>query len=109
MFIVGTSGWYYNHWQGPFYPPALRRSAWLPYFSERISSVEINNTFYQMPQAIRMQAWRAATPEGFVFAVKANNLITHRKRLIEAESLVSDFLAAVDHLGEKLGPILFQL
>ncbi|MFZ6030152.1 MAG: DUF72 domain-containing protein [Chloroflexota bacterium] len=109
MFVVGTSGWYYNHWRGPFYPGALPRRAWLPYFAARLASVEINNTFYQMPQAERMANWREATPEGFLFAVKANNTITHRKKLKETHSLVLDFLAAVEHFGEKLGPILFQL
>jgi len=81
----------------------------LPFYSERFRTVEVNNTFYRMPKSHVLAAWREATPPGFVFAVKASRFITHMKKLKDADAPVAQFLAAVDSLGAKRGPVLFQL
>jgi uncharacterized protein YecE (DUF72 family) len=106
---VGTSGWHYDHWQGPFYPEELSSDRWLAYYAEHLSTVEINNTFYQLPKVETLRNWRAGTPEGFLFAVKASRYITHRKKLKQPDEPVANFLRRIDALGDKLGPILFQL
>ncbi len=109
MFHVGTSGWHYDHWQGPFFPKDLPNSEWLAYYAERLATVEINNSFYQLPEAKTLRNWRATTPEGFRFAVKASRYITHMKKLTDPDEPVANFLGRIDELGDKLGPILFQL
>lgn len=106
---IGTSGWSYPHWRGVFYPEDLPPEQCLRYYAGRFRSVEINNTFYQLPPAATMASWRDAVPQGFVFAVKASNYITHRKKLQDADAAVTVFLERVALLGDKLGPILFQL
>ncbi len=106
---IGTSGWHYRHWSGPFYPPELNARGFLPYYAERFDTVEINNTFYQLPSHETFVQWREAVPDGFLFAVKANRYITHMKKLKEPQKPVDRFLTAVRELQHKLGPILFQL
>lgn len=106
---VGTSGWHYPHWIGPFYPPGLPASEHLGFYARHLATVEINNTFYQMPAAERFRAWKEATPAGFRFAVKASRYMTHMKKLKDPEDALERFLDRVRLLGEKLGPILFQL
>ncbi len=107
--FVGTSGWHYEHWQGLFYPPELDRSRWLEHYSRRFGTVEINNSFYRMPSETAFTAWRRATPESFVFAVKASRYITHIKRLRDSRTPVDNFIARARLLGSKLGPVLYQL
>ncbi|GAB4263148.1 MAG: DUF72 domain-containing protein [Deferrisomatales bacterium] len=106
---VGTSGWHYDHWEGPFYPSGLPPAQRLPYYAARFSTVEINGTFYRLPEASTFAAWRNSVPEGFVFAVKASRYLTHMKKLKDAEGAAATFLERAGTLGGKLGPILFQL
>jgi uncharacterized protein YecE (DUF72 family) len=106
---LGTSGWHYDHWQGRFYPEGLATDAWLKHYANQFTTMEINNSFYQLPEAETLARWRADTPDGFVFSVKASRYITHMKKLKEPEEPVTGFLERVDLLQEKLGPILFQL
>ena len=80
---VGTSGWHYAHWRGPFYPETLRADEMLEYYAERFSTVEINNSFYHLPARETFREWRAQAPARFTFAVKANRYITHMKKLKE--------------------------
>jgi uncharacterized protein YecE (DUF72 family) len=106
---VGTSGWHYDHWRGPFYPEGMDSTDYLPYYAQRFQTVEINNTFYNLPEKETFVNWRQTAPEGFAFAVKANRYITHMKNLLDPGETVPPFLEATDELGGTLGPILFQL
>lgn len=106
---IGTSGWHYGHWRGPFYPPDLAPARFLKYYSGFFRTVEVNNTFYQLPREEVLHTWRESAPPGFVFAVKASRFITHLKKLKEPEQSLGVFLERVGLLGEKLGPVLFQL
>lgn len=105
---VGTSGWQYASWRGTFYPPRLPQRAWLSYYVTRFPAVEVNNSFYRMPDETTFDRWRDAAPAGFVFAVKANRLITHLHRLRGAEAAVAIFWSRAQRLRKKLGPVLFQ-
>jgi uncharacterized protein YecE (DUF72 family) len=107
--IAGTSGYSYPEWKGSFYPEKLPQSKFLEFYSGRFSTVEINNTFYRFPRASLLEGWRDSTPDGFRFAVKANQRITHKGRLREVEELTRDFVEQCRLLEDKLGPILFQL
>ncbi|MDX1660842.1 MAG: DUF72 domain-containing protein [Gemmatimonadota bacterium] len=107
---IGVSGWSYDAWHGDFYPDDLSRSRELEYASRRLSTVEINGSFYSLQAPDTYRSWREATPAGFRFAVKASRYITHSKRLKDARGAVANFLASgVLALGEKLGPVLWQL
>lgn len=106
---IGTSGWHYDHWQGTFYPSELNKGQMLDYYAGLFHTVEINNSFYQLPSEETLRKWRQGTPDGFLFAVKASRYITHMKKLKDPEEPVSNFLERVEVLGEKLGPIIFQL
>jgi uncharacterized protein YecE (DUF72 family) len=107
--IAGTSGYSYPEWKGSFYPEKLPQSKFLEYYSGKFPTVEINNTFYRFPRTSLLEGWRDGTPAGFMFAMKANQRITHRGRLREVEELTRDFVEQCRLLQEKLGPILFQL
>lgn len=106
---VGTSGWSYNHWIGPFYPKGIAAGAFLSFYARRFASVEINSTFYGLPKAASQLSWLEQTPTGFLFACKASRYITHMKKLKDPEAGLATFFAAIEPLGPKLGPILFQL
>jgi uncharacterized protein YecE (DUF72 family) len=106
---VGTSGWHYAHWRGPFYPETLRSARMLKSYCERFRTVEINNSFYHLPAKETFRQWRIQTPADFVFAVKASRYITHMKKLKDPAQSVAKFLSHAEELGQKLGPILFQL
>ncbi len=106
---VGTSGWSYANWRGPFYPPALSQREWLAYYARHLSSVELNASFYRLPDAARIAAWCARTPPGFLFAVKAWRAITHHRRLGDTAELVRSFFDRIRAFGDRLGPVLFQL
>lgn len=108
-FLVGTSGWNYPHWRSRFYPPGLPSRRWLEYYAQLFPTVEINNTFYQLPARDTFAGWRAAVPATFVFAVKASRFITHIKRLRQSRGPVGRLLARARPLGRTLGPVLFQL
>jgi uncharacterized protein YecE (DUF72 family) len=109
MILIGTSGWAYDHWKGVLYEKDVSQEGLLPAYAESFQTVEINNTFYQLPDEATIEGWRCRVPDGFVFAVKANRYITHMKNLLEPEGSVDRMMARVDGLGDKLGPILFQL
>lgn len=105
----GTSGWHYDHWTGPFYPGSLPKKDRLKFYSEHFDTVEINSSFYRLPNESTLENWRTTTPEGFVFSVKASRLITHNKKLKDPDSTLPLFIERARVLGEKLGPVLFQL
>ena len=107
--LPGTSGFSYKEWKGSFYPGDLPDSEMLRFYSSRLPAVEINNTFYRMPRAALLESWAEQVPDGFSFALKASQQITHRKRLKEAGEAVSYFLQVATTLGDRLGPVLFQL
>jgi len=106
---VGTSGWHYRHWQGPFYPEDIKSRDMLGFYCGRLQTVEINNSFYHLPAKETFRLWRQVTPRHFLFAVKASRYITHMKKLKDPGQSLALFLSHVDELGGKLGPILFQL
>jgi uncharacterized protein YecE (DUF72 family) len=106
---VGTSGYNYPEWRGRFYPPKLTAAAMLPYYAERFTTVEINATFYRMPAPKTVAGWSAATPEGFVFTLKAPQRITHMRRLRDIDEPLRMFCDTARELGPKLGPLFFQL
>lgn len=106
---IGTSGWHYPHWRGSFYPARLPARAWLSYYAERLSCVELNNSFYRQPALADVRAWAGQTPADFRFAVKVWRGITHRHRLKDCGSFVEEFLSPLRRFGRRLGPILFQL
>lgn len=106
---IGTSGWHYKHWVGPFYPVGLRPTGFLAHYARHFATAEINSTFYHLPKVETLAAWRETTPEDFVFACKASRYITHMKKLREPRESSERFFAAIEALGRKLGPILFQL
>ncbi|MDI2029962.1 DUF72 domain-containing protein [Saccharopolyspora sp. TS4A08] len=108
--LVGTSGWVYGPWRGPFYPEGLRRADELGFLAERMGSVELNGSFYSLQRPERYRRWAEQTPEDFVFSVKGSRYITHMKRLRDVETALANFLASgVLGLGAKLGPLLWQL
>jgi uncharacterized protein YecE (DUF72 family) len=106
---AGTSGFSYDEWRGSFYPEDLPQAGMLGYYSARLGSVEVNNTFYQMPKAALLERWRDAVPGDFCFALKAGRRITHVQRLKDSRESVRYFYEAAAVLGERLGPVLFQL
>ncbi len=105
---AGTSGYSYNEWKGNFYPLKISAAEMLPYYSKQLNSVEINNTFYRMPKFSMMKTWTDKVPRGFIFAVKAPQIITHVKRLVEVRDETRYFRSQLAGLGKLLGPILFQ-
>jgi uncharacterized protein YecE (DUF72 family) len=107
--LVGTSGYSYKEWKGSFYPEDLPASDMLRFYAARLPTVEINNTFYRMPRAEMLAKWAEQVPDGFRFALKATQRITHQKRLKEAADSVDYFFGAARTLGDRLGPVLFQL
>jgi uncharacterized protein YecE (DUF72 family) len=106
---VGTSGWDYPHWRGVFYPPGCPRARWLDHYARVFSTVEVNATFYRRIRGETLKRWRSSTPEGFLWAVKASRLITHLRKLKGVEEALETFFSDMSLLGEKLGPVLFQL
>jgi len=107
---VGTSGFGYKEWKGSFYPKDLPNAEMLRYYAERLTTVEINNTFYRMPKRSMLEGWVQSVPEDFVFVLKASRKITHHARLKEtANDSVVHLWETAGVLGPHLGPILFQL
>lgn len=106
---IGTSGWHYPHWCGSFYPDELGKKDWLHYYAEQFHTVEVNNSFYQLPSPETLKQWQDTVPNDFVFTLKASQYITHKKKLKEAQATVSNLLERVNVLGEQLDVILFQL
>jgi uncharacterized protein YecE (DUF72 family) len=108
--FIGISGWRYRSWRGRFYPPGLPQRRELEYAAERMTSVELNGSFYSLQRPSSYQRWRAEVPEGFVFAVKGSRYLTHMLKLRNFDTALANFLASgVLALGPALGPILWQL
>src|SRR6187549_1636637 len=109
--FVGTSGFSYAEWKGTFYPAGLPDGDMLASYAQRLPTVEINNTFYRMPQPALLEGWsnKVAGVEGFTFAVKAPKSITHISRLKDAADTTAHFFKVAATLATRLGPILFQL
>jgi uncharacterized protein YecE (DUF72 family) len=106
---VGVGGWVYEPWRGTFYPPGLPKAQELDYLSRRVTAIEINATYYRTQSAASFAKWRDATPDGFVFAVKATRFATNRRVLAEAGDSVDRFVTSgLAELGPKLGPIVWQ-
>lgn len=106
---VGTSGWQYRDWREAFYPKSLKQADWLAHYADRFLTVEVNNTFYRLPERSTFERWRAQTPADFVFVCKLSRYLTHIKRLADPADPVSLFMERADGLGDKLGPLLVQL
>jgi uncharacterized protein YecE (DUF72 family) len=105
---IGTSGWVYKHWMGIFYPHGMPGEQQLPFFAARYPSVEVNFSFYRLPERSVFETWRAQTPPGYLFAVKASRYLTHMKKLKEPQEPMERLMERATGLEEKLGPILFQ-
>jgi len=105
---VGTSGYGYREWKGKFYPERISPGEMLRFYSARLTTVEINNTFYHMPTESVLMSWAEQVPENFVFAIKAPRVITHRKRLRNTATETDYLFRTLSMLGSKLGPVLFQ-
>jgi len=106
---VGTSGYSYKEWKGSFYPEKLAAKDMLSYYATRLPAVELNNTFYRMPQTSMVESWKTQVPDNFRFSVKASQRITHFKRLKEAGDETKYMLQTVSALEDRLGVVLFQL
>ena len=106
---IGTSGWAYKDWNGPFYPDEVKAKDRLAYISGRFPTLEINASFYRMPTDKAVASWRDQTPADFLFAWKASRYITHNKKLKDAADSLDYLFERTKGLGDKLGPILFQL
>jgi len=106
---IGCSGWQYTHWRGDFYPATLPRNLWLEYYAQRFNTVEINNTFYRLPETSTFKRWVREAPRGFVYAVKASRFLTHMKKLKDPAEPIQRFFSRARHLRATLGPVLFQL
>ncbi|RJQ42775.1 MAG: DUF72 domain-containing protein [Gaiellales bacterium] len=107
--LVGTSGWNYGHWRHCFYPPEVKQPGWLEYYSRFLATVEINATFYRLPEPEHVRRWHDAVPEGFIFAVKGSRYLTHMKRLGDHGEPLDRFMDMAALLGDKCGPVLWQL
>jgi uncharacterized protein YecE (DUF72 family) len=106
---IGTSGYHYKHWRGPFYPKNISLDEMLEFYSHNFDTVELNNSFYRLPTEAAFDNWRQSTPTNFAFAVKASRFLTHQKKLKDPESALQNLLPRASRLSHKLGPILFQL
>jgi uncharacterized protein YecE (DUF72 family) len=107
---IGTSGWTYGDWRGPFYPEDLPKRRWLEWYGTQFLTTEVNGSFYRTPSLEAVEAWRDQTPDDFLFAWKASKFITHWKRLSEASQNSIELMETrLKVLGPKVGPVLFQL
>jgi uncharacterized protein YecE (DUF72 family) len=109
QFYLGCSGFYYTHWRGRFYPPALAKTKWLPYYAQVFNTLEVNNTFYRYPTEKLLLGWKQKTPPDFRFTLKANRAITHTRKFHNTAQLTENFYKLAHLLGEKLLAVLFQL
>jgi uncharacterized protein YecE (DUF72 family) len=108
MIHVGTMGWSYNFWKGNFYPEELKPQQFLGYYARQFDTVEINSTFYSIPQAQTVEEWKKQTPARFIFSLKFPRAITHVKMLKDCHKETQIFLDRAELLGDKLGPLLLQ-
>jgi uncharacterized protein YecE (DUF72 family) len=107
--FIGTSGWNYKHWRGNFYPAGLKHAEEFKWYQQHFDTVELNNSFYHLPDAKTFSTWRRTTKPKFSFAVKASRFITHMKKLKVDKPSIRLFFSRADKLEKKLGPVLFQL
>ena len=107
--FLGTQGWSYPDWVGSFFPPGSRQQDWLPFYSRVFDTVELDTTFYHPPRSSVVRSWAANTPMSFRFAAKVPQRITHEARLASMGPLMGEFVAALEPLGERLGPLLVQM
>lgn len=107
--LVGTSGWHYTDWKGVLYGPHEPQDHWLAVYASRYRTVELNNSFYRLPDRLQFDAWRTQVPEGFVFSVKVSRYLTHVRRLKDPQDPVKRLLEASEGLGPTVGPYLVQL
>jgi uncharacterized protein YecE (DUF72 family) len=98
---IGSSGWYYEHWRGRFYPEDLSKDDFLTYYAKHFQTVEINNSFYQLPTKETLRQWRSKVPEDFIFSFKANRYITHMKKLKDPDASLSRMLEVISSLDGK--------
>jgi uncharacterized protein YecE (DUF72 family) len=108
-FRVGCSGWQYRHWRGSFYPTKLPVARWFGHYATVFDTVEVNNSFYRLPEGDTFAKWAKDSPPGFLFAVKASRYLTHMKKLKDPEEALARFFERAAELGRKLGPVLYQL
>jgi uncharacterized protein YecE (DUF72 family) len=106
---IGTSGYHYKHWLGRYYPEGMKANEMLKHYLRDFDTVELNNTFYQLPNESTFDAWRTNTPHDFLFAVKGSRFITHMIKLKDAQRGLTNFMPRAERLRGKLGPILWQL
>ena len=107
--FIGTQGWNYTAWVGPFYPPGTRSPEFLATYARAFHAVEVDSTFYAVPDARAVRAWAGRTPPEFTFALKMPKEVTHERRLRDADDVVRDFLDRARQMESKLGPILLQM
>jgi uncharacterized protein YecE (DUF72 family) len=105
---IGTSAFTAAGWEGTFYPEGTQPADYLTFYATRFNSVEVDSTFYRSPSASTVRGWAGKTPEGFIFAAKVPQVITHEKVLVDCDAEFQQFIEVMDILGEKLGPLLFQ-
>ena len=106
---VGCSGWEYKHWKGEFYPDILPRHRWFRHYAGVFDTVEINNSFYRLPQTQTVRAWRLQAPADFLYAVKASRYLTHMRKLKDPAEPLALLFDRAHELGPHLGPVLYQL
>jgi uncharacterized protein YecE (DUF72 family) len=106
---IGCSGWQYRHWRGDLYPRELPQDRWFEFYAERFDSVELNNSFHRLPEADVFAAWARRSPPGFLMAVKASRYLTHLRRLREPREALDRLWTRATRLGDRLGPMLYQL
>src|SRR4051812_137618 len=107
--LVGTSGYMYREWRGILYPPKLAAKRWLPHYARFFPTLELNNTFYRLPNIDAVDGWRQQTADDFVFVAKGSRFLTHMKRLLDVDQGPRRFFERVDHLRHKLAVVLWQL
>lgn len=106
---IGTSGWYYKHWDDVFYPKEVKSTDRLHFYAAQFCTVEVNTTFYHLPSLETVKNWNDLVPKNFIFSIKASRYITHIKRLVDYEKSLPKFFESLKSIQSKLGPILFQL
>ncbi len=106
---IGCSGWQYKHWRGTFYPADLPQARWFEFYASRFDTVEINNSFYRLPEKETFARWGRQAPAGFLFAVKASRYLTHMKKLKEPADALARLFGNLRALRARLGPVLYQL
>ncbi len=105
---IGTSAFTAAGWEGSFYPPGMKPADFLSFYATRFNSVEVDSTFYRTPSKATVQGWANKTPEGFIFAGKVPQVVTHEKVLVDCDAEFKEFVQTMDLLGDKLGPLLLQ-